>query len=639
MLDTIRRAQPSIIKAVLAAVVIAFVATIFLDWGWQRPGRSAAPLATVGGEAISLTEFEMTYNGLVDTYRRVYRDQFTEDLARAMNLKQLALENLMQRKLIIHEAKRQGLTVTDAELVDKVQAYPVFQVDGRFDRTRYLQVLRLSRLTPAEFEQNQREEILMTKLEHLIKGGVQVTESEVKHAFMQERERINVAYVRLNPERYRAQVEVNDSDLMGYFQGHQERFRKPEQVRVAYLAIDPAAFSAELEITEERLAQYYEEHKEEFRQEEQVRARHILFKLGPQPTAEEETRARAEAEAALKRIQDGRDFAQVAQQLSQDPASAQEGGDLGFFKRGEMVKPFEDVAFALSPGEMSDPIRSDFGFHLIKVEEVQEGGYRALETVRDELRARWLDEESRRRAEMKAQEVRALLAGGAGEWETVAREHSLTPRETPLLSRGQAVEGIENTAMFTQAAFALQEGEVSQPVAIGKQFMVLKLLERIPSYIPTFEDIGEAVRGALVQERAMVLARQHAEALLAEVRAGKSLDDVAQILSTQAAETGLFSRNSAIPGFGRPQPFMSEAFRMRLGDVRIADLGNQPALVMLKEREEPDPEVYATEQTQLRQRVLRQRRDQVFSEWLEAVRRRAEEQQEITINQSVMAVL
>ena len=639
MLDTIRRAQPAIIKAVLGAVVIAFVATIFLDWGWQRPGRSDARLATVSGEVVSLHEFEIIYNNLVDTYRRVYRDRFTEDFARTLNLKQQALDTLVQRKLLIHEAKRQGLTATDAELISKVQTYPVFYVDGGFDRTRYLQVLRLSRLTPADFEQNQREEIILTKLEQLIKDGVQVTESELRDAFVQEREKVNVAYVRVDPNYYTAQVEVNDPDLMGYFQEHQEGFRKPEQVRIAYLVVDPESFAAQLEVSDERIAQYYEEHKEEFRRDEQVRARHILFKLGQQPTAEEEGKARDQAEAALRRIQEGEGFAEVARQLSQDPASAQQGGDLGFFKRGEMVKPFEDVAFALSPGEMSDPVRTDFGFHVIKVEEVQEGGYRPLEMVRDELRARLRGEEARRQAETKAQEIHAVLSDDSGGWEAAAQAHKLVARETPLIIRGQPVEGVENPAAFTQAAFALQEGEVSQSISIGTQYVVMKLLERQPSYVPVFEDVREEVREALVRERASKLAHQQAEVLLGEVKAGKSLDEVAPTLETQVEETGMFSRTSAIPKLGRPQPFVKEVFRMRVGDAQVIDLMNQPAVVVLKERDVFDPEAYEKDKTQLRQRVLRQRREQTFTEWSNDLRRQAEEQREISINHGMLAVL
>jgi peptidyl-prolyl cis-trans isomerase D len=641
MLETIRRAQPAIIKGVLGAVVIAFVATIFLDWGWQRSSRPDTQLATVGGEGVSLREFQVTYNNLVDFYRRIYQDRFTEDFARTLNLRQQALDTLVQRKLLLHEAKRQGLTVTDDELIERVQNYPVFQVNGNFDRTRYLQVLRLSRLTPGDFEQNQREELLLAKLEHLMKDAVQVTDLEVKEAFIRDKEQVNVEYLRVDPAQFTEQVEVSDADLSTYYQEHLERFRKPEQARLAYVIVDPESFTAQVGMTDERLAQYYEEHKEEFRQEEQVRARHILFKLAQQAGAEEEARVRGEAEAALKRIQAGEDFAAVASQLSQDPASAQQGGDLGFFKRGEMVKPFEDTAFGLEPGAVSEPVRTDFGYHVIKVEEVREAGYQPLDVVRAELRARLTREETRRLAEAKARAVRDVMLTAGDKWQTAVEALGLLPQETPFIAPGESVQGIENSGAgaFTQTAFALQEGEVGQPTLIGSRYVVMKLLERKASSIPPFEEVKDAVREALVQEQSQALARQKADEYLAEVKAGRSLEELAQALNTKAEQTGLFARNSAIPNVGRPQGFVREVFRMNVGEARVVDLSEQPAVVVLKERKAFDAEAFDKDQAQLRQQVLRQKREQTFAQWSNNLRQRAEERHEVSINESLVAVL
>jgi peptidyl-prolyl cis-trans isomerase D len=639
MLETFRRAQPAIIKGVLGAVVIAFVATIFLDWGWQRSSRPDAQLATVGGEGVSLREFQTTYNNLIDVYRRIYQDRFTDDFARTLNLRQQALDTLVQRKLLLHEAKRQGLTVTDAELIERVQSYPVFQVNGNFDHTRYLQVLRLSRLTPGDFEQNQREDLLLAKLEHLIKDAVQVTEVEVKEAFIHDKEQLNVEYVQVDPAQFVAQVEVSEADVSTYYQEHLERFRQPERIRLAYVVVDPEAFTAQVELTDARLAQYYEEHKEEFRQEAQVRARHILFKLAQQAGADEEARVRAEAEAALKRIQAGEDFAAVASQLSQDPASAQQGGDLGFFKRGEMVKPFEDIAFGLKPGAVSEPVRTDFGYHLIKVEEVQEAGFRPLEAVAVELRERLTREETRRLAEAKAQTVSDAMVSAAGEWQTAVRALELVPQETPLIARGEAVEGIENSGAFTQAAFALQGGEVSRPTLIGSRYVVMKLLERQASSIPPFEEVKEAVRDALVHERSQALARQKADEYLTEVKAGRPLEELAQALNTQAEQTGFFARNSTIPKLGRPQGFIKQVFSMSVDEARVIDLMEQPAVVVLKERKAFDAAAFEKEKAQVRQQVLRQKREQTFTQWSNELRQRAAERHEISINESLVAVL
>jgi peptidyl-prolyl cis-trans isomerase D len=639
MLDTMRRAQPAIIKTVLGAVVLAFVGTIFLDWGWQRPGSRTSHLATVGDEVISVREYQVAYNNMMDAYKRAYQDRFTEEMARLINLKAQVLDLLVQRKILLEEAKRQGLTVTDAELIARVQSYPVFQVNGRFDRNRYIQVLRLSRMTPQDFEQSQREELLVDKLGHLIKGGIHVTDGEVKSAFLRENEQVNVEYVRVDPAHFATQVESSEEDVAQYYQGHQERFRKPERVRVAYVVIDPASFADQVKVTEEQLAQYYDEHKEEFYQEEQVRARHILLKLPAEAEAHEEARVRAEAEAIRQRIEAGEDFAAIAQQSSQDPASAAQGGDLGFFKRGVMVKAFEEVAFALQPGDVSAPVRTDFGYHLIKVDERQEAGYRPLEAVRAELAQRLSHEEARRLAEARAQSLHDLTVAADGALAATAQQFDLTVRETPFIARGERIEGIEPASLFTQTAFELQEGQVSRPITLGSRYAVMKLLGRQASYVPPFDEVKDAVREALVQERAQTLARQTAEAFIDDLKAGKGLEELAHTLNTQAEQTGLFARGGTIPKLGSPQELIKTAFRMTVGEARVVDISGQPAVIVLKERSAFDAEAYEREREQVRQRLLRQKQEQIFTQWASDMRQQLEERQQISINQNVFAVL
>jgi peptidyl-prolyl cis-trans isomerase D len=481
--------------------------------------------------------------------------------------------------------------------------------------------------------------LLLGKLENLIKDGVQVAENEVKRAFIYDKEQVSVEYLQVNPAQFVNQVEVSEADLSVYYQDHLERFRKPEQARIAYVIVNPESFAAEVELTDEQLAQYYEGHKEEFRQEEQVRARHILFKVAQQVGAEEEARVRAEAETALQRIRAGEEFATLASHLSEDPASALQGGDLGFLKRGEMVKPFEDTAFGLQPGMVSEPVRTDFGYHLIKVEERQEAGYQPLEAVRDELRARLAQEEARRLAEAKAQAVHKAMIEAGSDWKTAVQGLELMPRETPFMAPGTAVEGIENSAAFTQTAFALQDQEVSQPALIGNHYIIMKLLERKGSHIPPFEEVKDAVREALIRERSDALARQKADEWLAEVKAGKSLEQLAQALNTQTEYTGLFSRNGTIPKLGRPQGFIREVFRMGIGEARVIDLLEQPAIVVLKEHKEFDAEAYEKDRAQTSQQVLRQKREQTFSQWASELRRQAEERGEIFVNQSLLAVI
>jgi peptidyl-prolyl cis-trans isomerase D len=303
-----------------------------------------------------------------------------------------------------------------------------------------------------------------------------------------------------------------------------------------------------------------------------------------------------------------------------------------------MVKPFEEVAFELKPGVVSDPVRTDFGYHLIKVEEMQEAGYEPVEAVRAELRARLSREEARRLAEAKAQAVYDAMVAAGGEWQTAVQALELVPRETPFMAQGEVVEGIDNAAAFMRAASALQDGEVSRPTLIGNQYVVEKLLERKASYIPPFEEAKDVVRDALVRERSHILARQKAEEWLTEVQAGQSIEQLAQAFNTQTEQTGLFSRNGAIPKLGRPQEFIQEVFRMRVGEGRVVNLLEQPAVVVLTEHKEFDAEGYEKDKAQMKQQVLRQKREQTFSQWSNELRRQAEERHEIAVNQRLLGV-
>jgi peptidyl-prolyl cis-trans isomerase D len=344
-------------------------------------------------------------------------------------------------------------------------------------------------------------------------------------------------------------------------------------------------------------------------------------------------------EAVQQRLAAGEDFAELAREFSEDPASAEQGGDLGFFKHGEMVKPFEDAAFSLQPGEMSGIVRTDFGYHLIKLAEIQTAGYRPLEDIRSELVERMTLEESKRLAETRAQSLYEALTTPGAEWEVAVREAGVSSIETPFIARGQAVEGVGPASMFTQAAFALQVGEISQPKLIGTRYTIMKLMERQDAYVPPFEEVQAEVRDALVQERSRELAQKKAEEFRAEMQGGKTLEELAQGLHMQVEQTGLFTRSTTIPKLGRPLEFIRVAFQMGEGDVRIVTLQGQPAIAVLTERTAFDTEAYEKEKAQIRQRVLRQKRDQTFAQWVDDVRQGLEARHEVSINQTLLTVL
>ena len=399
MLQQMRKAQGWMIKGVLWAVVLAFVVTIFYSWGVQSTsGPTRSEVATIFGEPVGMREFQRVQNALYQTYRGFFRNQPEIDLQERFNFREMALEQIARRHVLERMARQNGLSVTDGELYDRIAGIPAFQEQGRFNPARYQTLLQhqVPPIAPKQFEEEQRRDLILEKVYALIRSTVQVTTAEVEQTYRSENEQVAVRYVTLVPSLFPADVEVNDEDLASYYEAHKETYREPEQRQIRYMAIAPERFQSTAALSEQEIAHYYAAHQEMFHREEQVRARHILFKLAEDATAAQEAEVRAKAEQVLHELRQAGDFAALAQQHSEDMASREKGGDLGFFSRGQMVKPFEDAAFSLPVGEVSDLVRTAFGYHILRLEDKIADEVKPLVEVQQEIIEKIRAEKARR---------------------------------------------------------------------------------------------------------------------------------------------------------------------------------------------------------------------------------------------------
>ncbi|HWM79209.1 MAG TPA: SurA N-terminal domain-containing protein, partial [Methylomirabilota bacterium] len=358
------------LKFILLIVIVAFVATslVFVYGSGSLRGdgaRGSAP-ATVNGEEIPAARLQRMQRNYLEYYRRAYRQDITPEMAERMGLTQQVISDLIQEALIIQQAKREGITVSDEELRLRIQSIPAFQEDGRFSRDRYLALLKQQRMEPGEFETEVRRDLLRQKMEALIKDGIKVSEAEVDQAYMTRFERVRAdwAYVESGP--LMAQVTVSDADAEAYVKAHEAQFSRPERRRIQYVLIAPKAFAKA--VTDADAEAYYKEHRVEFEKPKRLKTAHILVRVPPTGGSEAENKSKAKVEEAIRRAKAGEDFGKLAKELSEDTATAPQGGDLGFVGKGEMVPQFEEAVFALKKGEMSpQPVRTPFGYHAIKV--------------------------------------------------------------------------------------------------------------------------------------------------------------------------------------------------------------------------------------------------------------------------------
>jgi peptidyl-prolyl cis-trans isomerase D len=591
---------------ILWVIIALFVLALAADFGASarlRGGRGTA--ATVGSDTVSIAEFQNQYRQIENLYRQAYGDQLTPELEKQMRLPLQALDRAVNQKILLAEARRLGLTVSDTELRDRILKEPAFQDEqGRFvGEERYRQVLAQNQLTPATFEDEMRQDLLLGKLTDALAANLYVSEDEVQRAYRDQVERSKIRYLQLPRASFAGEIRISPADLTAYFDAHRQELRLPEQREAAYLLVDPSRLADQVQPTDAELQRYYDSHRDEFKQEEEVRARHILVMVNDKRSDEQ---ARQRIEEAKKRIEGGADFAAVAREYSEDPASKGNGGDLGWFGRNRMVKEFEDAAFGAEPGKLVGPVKSSLGYHLLEVTGKRPAGVRPFAEVKEQIRARLSAEKARQLAESKAKELAGRLAGNkprsAADLQALAQQSpGVTFAESGRFGAQDPVPGLGPSPAFSTTAFALKKGDVSQAVQVPQGWVILYLKDVYPARMPQMADVEPRVRAAVARQKM----QQETMRRLAEARSqmaqGKTLDQVAAELGAEVKETAELGGQGAIPGLGNNPELVKAALSLQTGQVGgpIAD-AQGAILFQVTDHKGWDPKQYAANREQTR---------------------------------------
>lgn len=386
MITFMRRYRRSL-QVGLLIVIVAFVASLFIFGATGPDGAARDYVATVNGEPISTERYQRRYQEYLNTYAQILRERFSPAMAEQMGLRQQVVDDLVQEELVVQRARAEGLAATDEELNVQIHAIPAFHEGGRFTLKRYEDMLRRIGVSKSAFEEDMRRRLTRMKVEQTVRGGVRVSDAEIEQAYVQAREEVRAAWALVELAPLAAAVTPTDEELTAYHKAHGDEFRQPERRRVQYIAVNPKDFKPTISAAD--VEKYYAERGAEFEEPRQVRAAHILMRVPETGGSEAEDQARAKVADAIRRAKAGEDFAKLAGELSQDPGSAERGGDIGLIKKGETVPAFEQAAFALKKGEITaEPVRTPFGFHAIKAVEVREGGKKPLKDVAADIRER-----------------------------------------------------------------------------------------------------------------------------------------------------------------------------------------------------------------------------------------------------------
>jgi len=632
MLDLIRKKQKSIIiKVVFWAIIATFVGTIFLVWGKgsDRGQQDSTIAVTVNKTPVGFDAYQTAYSNLYRLYQNVYREQFTPELEKQLRLRQQALDSLIEQTLLIEEAERMDISVTKKDLVDAIAAIPAFHENGVFSKERYLQVLNYQRMTPEEFEDLQKHQIMIEKVREKIQGGITVSDTDVAEEYRQQNEKISLAVARFDPAGFEGKVRLDEKSLADFFAAHREEFRIPETVALSYTIFEPSRFEKDVTFEEGDVEKYYRRHLDLFDIPEQVKAAHILIRVARDAGDAMRQQKRQLAEKVLTEAKAGKDFAQLARQYSDDPGSASKGGELGFFPRGSMVGPFEEAAFALKPGEISGIVETPFGLHIIKCEGRIEAGIRPLTEVEGEVKAALKTEKARQLAFEKAMDAYNMNRKG-GSLEAAAKTGGSAIKETGFFGRQEQIEGLGDFPEVATSAFTLKEGELARPVDLPQGAILFSLKTRRDSRLPELSEVRAAVEQAYRSELAKNLAKEAAEKVLAAVKGGEKLETAAQQQGGTLVRTGLFSRSygAFVPNVGNAEQLAKDAFELPQSSSaapEVYEIDGSFAVAVVAERQEADPtDLAAAKKDELRESLLNRKKEEALANRIKELRDKAE---------------
>jgi len=625
MLDFMRQRARSVwTKALFLIIALVFV---FFGVGSFGDDAQVQIIVTVDDEPITLQEFQRAYRNVEANYREIYKERFTPELAQQMNLRQQTLDQLVDTKLLAKEARRIGFRASDEDVRQEIATSPTFHSYGSFSPDRYRRLLRYLRMTPQEFEEQQRNRLVIERFQKFIDGSIRATDYEVEELFRFEQEKVNLAFLKIASADLVDTVTITEQQVREFYTNNTESFRVPERVRLHYVSYAPEDFESDASVPEDEVLDFYNTHKDDrFTEEKQVQVRHILFSLADGVSDERKAATRSTAHRILERARKGEDFAALAEEYSQDTGTASNGGDLGFFGRGRMVKPFEEAAFGMEVGQVSDLVETTFGFHIIKVEAIQPERIKPLEEVADTVTEELLERKSRAIAEQRAREDRKNIAGGTTLLQ-FAESVGLEAKETPLVNQNETIPGLGRRPKLVETAFGQSPGQISDPVQVDNTWFLVSLTERVPSRIPAFTAVQEEVEERYRSEQAERLAQEKADKLLTKLKETKDLASLAKAEALTVEETGAFARRGGyIPKIGVVPDLKTEAFRLT-PEAPVASKsytwGGNTFVVVLKEYIPADPEQLEEQRDDLRQSLLQRKKTAAHQELTKYLKERA----------------
>jgi peptidyl-prolyl cis-trans isomerase D len=620
MLDRMRR-HLGALKWILGIVCLAFVVFYIPDF-LTATASSNETIASVNGQDISSTEFRRTYDARMESYRSAYGGKISDQMLRQLGIDQQILQQMVDERAAVAEAHRVGLSVSDAEVRDAIFAMPAFQQNGQFiGEPRYVALLKAQRppMTTTQFESSVRDSLLVQKLQDALTGWITVSPAESDRLYHEQNDKVKLAIVNIPADTFRAGITPTDAEITAWFDAHKESYRVGEKRRVRYVLVDENAIKASITVSASDIEHYYNDNIQQYSTPEQIRVRHILFKTD----GKDDAAVKAKAEDVLKQAKAGADFAELAKKYSEDEATAKLGGDLDYFSRGRMVPQFDEAAFALKPGEISGLVKTQYGYHIIKMVDRKPATTKSLADVQGAIQ----DQLASQQAAAHAADEIEKLAGSIhnpGDMDGAAKSAGLTVQQSDYFLPGEPILGLGPSPDASNAAFGLKAGQVSGPVQVTNGFAILALDGTQAPYIPKLDAVRDKVKEDVIKDKATALARTKAQELDAQLKAKPDdFDTLAKAAGFDAKTSDEVTRSMPLPDVGTSPALDQAAFTLPVGAVSDpVTTSTGVAIIHVVDRKVATADEVAKARDQFQAQLVADRRNQFFAAYMDKARQR-----------------
>ena len=622
MLDRMRR-HKNWLKWSLALVCLTFV--VFYIPSFLRTDTSAANtadrVASVDARSITVAEFRRRYLAQVNAYRQSYGGNLSDAVLQQLQVPQQVLQQIIEENAEIAEAEKMGITASDEEVRKQIMSIPGLQENGHFigeDRYRALLRAQDPPMTPGDFEQTVRQGIMLDKFRAGLTEWMAISDQELEQEYKQKNEKVVLDIVAILADNFKNQVNPTDAELAAHFDANKDKYRIPEQRKIKFVRIETADVASKIKVPREDVERYYNEHLGQYTTPEQIRASHILLKTEGKNDAD----VKAKAEGIVKEAKAGGDFAALAKKYSEDDSNAQQGGDLDYFTRGRMVPEFDTAAFALAPGEVSGLVKTQFGYHIIKVTDRKPAITRDLKEA-----ALYKEIELQVQHDQAEVQVNELADGLAREGTTppalekAAASRGLKVEESGLFARGGMIEALGPQSPASTMAFTLADNAVSEPVATPTGRIIFYVSDKRAAYVPKLDEVKSKVRDDVIQARAVDLAKKKADEVAAQLKTAPDFQKAAKAAGLEAVTTPPLARDAVIPNIGKSPEVDAVAFTLPAGSVSGAIVTAQGAAVIkVNSKQEVSADAYAAARDKFRADTLNARRTRFYQAYMEKAR-------------------